>query len=111
MYDHTVIEGLAQIALFLAVVSSYAYVVWAKKGHSLAVPSPPQPDQTDPYLAKLFFASQEVSRPVGPQSGGAAGRPPQGKLAAAGDWLVPVIVWFLVIMMGVAIVGFLLGDK
>jgi hypothetical protein len=33
------------------------------------------------------------------------------KSSVAGDWLAPVIVWFLVILMGLAIAGFLLGER
>lgn len=31
--------------------------------------------------------------------------------SVAGDWLAPAIVWILVIMMGIAIVSFLLGQR
>lgn len=35
----------------------------------------------------------------------------KNKLALVGDWLAPTIVWFLVIMMILAIVGFVLGNR
>jgi len=35
----------------------------------------------------------------------------RNKLSIVGDWLAPTIVWFLVITMGVAIVGFLLSNR
>ena len=33
------------------------------------------------------------------------------KLSLVGDWLAPTLVWLLVITMGLAIVGFLLGNR
>ena len=38
-------------------------------------------------------------------------RPSKDRLSIAGDWLAPMIVWFLIIGMGVAIVGFVLGER
>jgi len=35
----------------------------------------------------------------------------QNKLSLAGDWLAPALVWFLVITMGLAIAGFLIGNR
>lgn len=35
----------------------------------------------------------------------------KNKLALAGEWLVPVIVWLVVITMSLAIAGALLGEQ
>jgi hypothetical protein len=35
----------------------------------------------------------------------------KNKLAVAGEWLVPIMVWLVVITMSLAIAGALLGEK
>jgi len=46
-----------------------------------------------------------------PRSGDVVNAPTKDKLSMAGDWLAPVTVWLLVIMMGLAIAGFVLGER
>jgi hypothetical protein len=108
-----IVEGLVRIAFFLAAVSTYIYMVWGEKVRASVVFTPGNlPDTMGDQPTPTLFLIRKASSPAEPRAGGVAGKAPnQSKLAAAGDWLVPVIVWFLVIMMGVAVVGFLLGDK
>ena len=63
-------------------------------------------------LRRTHFLAHDVSPGGGHPPGGAAGPGSRrSTLAAAGDWLVPAIVWILVILMGAAVVGFLLGNQ
>jgi hypothetical protein len=113
MRDNGVIEGLVQIALFLAAVSSYAYLMWRRKFLTSTVAGPRYvPSTYAIQRSTLFLSTQKSSSPVDQRGGGIAGSAsPKSKFSAAGDWLVPVIVWVLVILMTLAIVGFLLGDR
>jgi len=115
MYDDTVIEGLVLIAPFLVVVVSsyYAYLMWARKLLTPATVGPQCPPiKIGTQRSTLLFADPKLSAPVDQRAGGSARTPAAaGKSSAVGDWLVPVIVWVIVIMMGLAIVGFLLGER
>ncbi len=51
------------------------------------------------------------SAPGSPGMPGKGNGAPKNRLSVAGDWLAPILVWFLVISMGVAIVGFLLSER
>ena len=119
MKDYTVIQRLVPITSFLASLSVYAYVVWAKK-HRIAVmvgqwflPHRPETQHwTKLFLAAIHFGKEDDTL------GAAASRKPAGngkasenRLSVVGDWLAPIIVWVLVISMGLAIVGFLLGER
>ncbi len=107
-----VIEGLVQIALFLAAASSYAYLVWARKRVTPAMAGPRyMPGFKAIQRSILLLSTQKSSSPINEHAGVAGSVSPKSKLSAAGDWLVPVIVWVLVILMTLAIVGFLLGDR
>jgi len=112
MHD-TVILGAVRICFFLAAVCSYVYIFWTGKPRRAAFLGPPsQPDGVERKQENLIFATQQLTPPVGRQAGGGAGKSSTpGKLAAAGDWLVPLVVWVLVILMTAAIVGFLLGGR
>ncbi len=112
MRDSGAIEGLVRIALFLAGVSSYAYLVWARKRLTSAMAGPRYvPGTNASQRSTLFLSTQKSSSPINQRVGVAGSTAPKSKLSAAGDWLVPVIVWVLVILMTLAIVGFLLGDR
>lgn len=112
MRDNSVIEGLVQIALFLAAVSSYAYLVWWRKFLTSAMAGPQcVPSTCATQRSTLFLSTQKSASPVDQRVGVAGSASPKSKFSAAGDWLVPVIVWVLVILMTLAIVGFLLGDR
>jgi hypothetical protein len=112
MRDNGVIEGLVRIAFFLAAVSSYAYLVWATKRLTSAIAGPQcVPGINAIQRSTLFLSTQKSSSPINQRVGVAGSVSPKSKFSAAGDWLVPVIVWVLVILMTLAIVGFLLGDR
>jgi len=59
------------------------------------------------------FSQSGKERPVLGTSGmpGKENEAPKSRLSVAGDWLAPILVWFLVISMGSAIVGFLLSER
>ena len=112
MRDNGVIEGLVRIALFLAVVSSYAYLVWARKFLTALAAGPRYALGVNAIQrSALVLSTQKSSFPMNQRVGVAGGVSPKSKFSAVGDWLVPVIVWVLVILMTLAIVGFLLGDR
>ncbi len=112
MRDNGVIEGLVQIALFLAAASFCAYLVWARKLLTSVVVGPRYvPGANAIQRSSLFLSTEKSSSPINQRVGGAGSVSPKSKFSAAGDWLVPVIVWVLVILMTLAIVGFLLGDR
>jgi hypothetical protein len=112
MRDNGVIEGLVRIALFLAAVSSYAYLVWARKLLTSGMAGPRCVPGIDAIpRSTLFLSTQKSSSPINQRVGVAGSVSPKSKFSTAGDWLVPVIVWVLVILMTLAIVGFLLGDR
>jgi hypothetical protein len=111
------IDGPPQLALICAAVSLLlTYLVHPGKWRT-SFASPAQSWQSlsiqPESEATTFFRTVQQSRsPLGQRAGRMAEKPPdKGRLAVVADWLVPVIVWFLVIMMGLAIVGFLLGDR
>jgi len=115
MHDDTVIDGLVRIAPFLVVVvsSCYAYLMCARKLLTPATVGPQcPPTKIGIQRSTALFSDPKLSAPVDQQAGG-SGRTPAAasKSSAVGDWLVPVIVWVIVIMMGLAIVGFLLGER
>jgi len=110
MADDTILRGLMQSALFVAsIFLLYEYTLWAKRCGSLISSTPELPPNK--YAVEnrgILFASQRLASPVGsPGRKGAS----NAKWATLGDWIVPVIVWLLVIMMTLAIVAFLLGDR
>jgi len=114
MHDYTVIEGLLRFALFLAAVSFLStYMVCAKKWRiPLATGLQDVSSPSEIQLTSVCRSIQQSQSSFERGAGGVAGKASnKGKFAAFGDWLVPVIVWFLVITMALAIVGFLLGDK
>ena len=112
MRDNRVIEGLVQTALFLAAVCSYAYLVWARKLLTPAMAGPRYASGINAIQrSALFLSTQKSTSPADQRVGIAGSASVKSKFSAAGDWLVPVIVWVLVILMTLAIVGFLLGDR
>ena len=120
MNEYTVIQRLLLIASFLVSLPYCAYVMWAKRGRTAFVlgqtPLPQWPDSQHsepsalsdlhPAKEKQMLGSAGLGKPI-------AGWQPSTRTrsAAIGDWLAPLIVWFLVIAMGMAIVGFLLGER
>jgi hypothetical protein len=112
MRDDAVIEGLARIALFLAAVSSYAYLMWGRKLLTSLIAGPHNPPIAAGIQRSTLFSTQKSSSQIDQRGGGIAGKAlTKSRFSVAGDWLVPVIVWLLVILMALAIVGFLLGAR
>jgi len=54
----------------------------------------------DPLLTPAMQRALSVPRPS-----------TKGRSSAVGDWLAPLIVWFLMITISLAIAGFLLGER
>ena len=113
---NTVIQRLVLLASFAGLSS---YLVWAKRRRIAAMAGPwfPPPGTETRRWTTLFrstlhsgkddtLVTGALREPVG--NGKATAR---NKVSVAGDWLAPVIVWFLVISMGLAIVGFLIGER
>ncbi len=112
MFDASGIESLLLFALFFAVVSSYAYLLFVRRRRISCFVNLPYRAKNTFNQKDHFMLSEKASSPVNQHDGGRAGRgPARGRLSAAGDWLVPVIVWLLVTMMAMAIVSFLLGGR
>lgn len=111
MQNHTFVPEPAQVAFFFAVVSSYASMLSVSR-RALLVAGPPFLAQAmNAQLKTSLLSKQQFPSSFNLPTGNAPKTPVKGKLSAAGDWLVPIIVWVLVIMMSAAIVGFLLGDR
>lgn len=121
--QHTVIEELRQFVLFIAAVCFFpAYRACARGwGSRFAtdwpnLPAlsniPTTPVQTANIQTTSFLSSiRQSSSSTGPGFRGIAEPSPKKGKGVVADWLIPAIVWFLVIMMGAAIVGFLLGER
>lgn len=111
MQNDAVFFEPSQVVL-LAVVST-AFILWAMKRSRAVACRPLILAGMGDVLQKAIFSSNERPSPPFNQRSGQV--TPRGirrsRLSVAGDWLVPVIVWFLVIMMTMAIIGFLLGDR
>ena len=120
MNDITVIQKLLYLVSFLASLFSYAYWVWAKR-HRTAVMAGPlflQRRLGNQHWTILFLTAIHAGREQDALGAGTVSKPvrirkapPKDRLSIAGDWLAPAIVWFLVIAMSMAIVGFLLGER
>lgn len=120
MSEYTVIQRLLFLVSSLASLSSYVYFVWTKSdpiagmvGQGFLPPRPHVQHWTTLFLSAVHSGNEH---PV--LSAGAVGRPAHNRksssrdrLSIAGDWLAPMIVWFLVLGMTVAVVGFLLGER
>jgi hypothetical protein len=108
MHD-TVFAGLLGTAFLLAAALSQTLFHWT--GKLRPATGPRIPDIDAGILRRVHFA-HDASPGTGQTPGAGAGpASPRGTLAVAGDWLVPAIVWILVILMGAAVVGFLLGNQ
>ncbi len=68
-----------------------------------------------PLLLLSAFHSQQQKAPLLPDnlpsSTGIGRSSTKSRPSISADWIAPVIVWFLLIMMAFAIVGFLLGER
>jgi hypothetical protein len=116
---NTVIQSLL-VTSFLTCLSAHAYVVWSRR-RPIAVGAGQafQRLGTEPQRWTALFLAAFHSEKEGSTPGAGVLRNPAGtgkaatknRLSMAGDWLAPIIVWILVILMGLAIVGFLLGER
>jgi len=112
MQSDTLVSGLALVALFFAVVSSYAYMLRVQRDTSLVAGSPFRTGGIDFLFKTSFLSKQQFPSPIGGRTGNTAPRSTgKSRLSAASDWLVPIIVWVLVLLMSAAIVGFLLNGR
>ena len=114
MHHDTLFLGLSQIALFLGAVFFCFYTTLARARRATFITRPNFPD-CNPWIAPatfFFFSNQQSSPQFSPSPGAPAVKhTAKSRFSATGDWLVPIIVRGLVILMGLAIVGFLLGDR
>jgi hypothetical protein len=114
MRDATVIRCCLQVGIFLFSLLSCAYVLFRKTSSAPAVAGLGAGSKLPEVrpLAILFLSSQGSSSPLSPPHADGAGKlSPKGGSSALADWLAPVIVWILVLLMAMGIVGFLLGEK
>ncbi len=112
---NTVIHGLSPLTSFLITLSAYyAFMIWTRRRRgeislqSMSGGTENQPPATIFFTAVYSEKDQPVGSGASRRSPGNSARP---KLSVAGDWLAPALIWFLVISMGLAIAGFLLGEK
>jgi hypothetical protein len=120
MNESMVIQRLMLIASFLISLPYCAYVMWPKSRRAAVALGqtllPQWPDfQSSKPLALADLRSAKEKQMLGT---GGLGRPTAGwhgsvktHASTIGDWLAPLIVWVLVIAMGMAVVGFLLGQR
>jgi hypothetical protein len=113
---NTVIQKLSLLTyFFFTLFSYYASMVWTRCRIG-GIPFQglrPTGIQSQPPATIFFTAvSSEKDQPVGSgASRRSPGSPARTKFSVAGDWLAPALIWLLVISMGLAIAGFLLGEK
>ena len=104
----TVVAGLLG-AFFLTALFSQTLFLWTDK---LRPATGLRTPHIDGWILRRVHFAQDASARNGHTPGSAtAPGSPRSPLAVAGDWLVPAIVWILVILMGAAVVGFLLGNQ
>jgi hypothetical protein len=104
----TVLAALLGI-FFLTALLSQTLFLWTEKLRPAIGPRIPDIDRG--VLRRVHFAHDASPRSGQTPVNGAGPTSPRNPLAVAGDWLVPAIVWILVILMGAAVVGFLLGNQ
>ncbi len=117
---NAVIQRLLVTSFLASLSSYYGYVAWSKRCPLVGSTGQSFPRRgteircwTTTFLTAAYSGKEDH-----PPTGGTSRKPsgsakdvPKNRLSAAGDWLAPALVWFLVISMGLAIVGFLLGQK
>ena len=116
--DPTVIQRLLFLVSFLASLYCYLCRVRVTRSRIAATIGPwfPPPESALQHQTTLFRSTlhRECKTQGGGgvhKAGGGGKAPSKNRLSIAGDWLAPAIVWFLVIMMGMAVVSFLLGER
>ena len=95
---------------FCAAIKQRRIAVWAPAIQPYAIAAPGR--------AALFFSAIHIGKETDPLGTPAMQRalrssrvPSKTHSSMAGDWLAPLIVWFLVITVSLAIAGFLLGER
>jgi len=118
MNDPTVIQRLLFLLSFLASLSCFLSRVRVTRSHIAATIGPwfPPPesefhDQATLFRSTLHRECKTQGDGGAHKTGGGGKAASKNRLSVAGDWLAPAIVWFLVIMMGMAVVSFLLGER
>ena len=101
---------LGLLSLFYAAIEKRRIAVWAQ-----ALPSCRNDVRRWPSLFLSAFQADKASDPLGSGSMhtslNAASPAKKSRSSMAADWLAPIIVWFLVISMGLAIASLLLGER
>lgn len=120
MSEYTVIQRLLFLVSSLASLSFNAYFPWTKSspiagmvGQGFLPPRHAVQHWTNLFLSAVHSGNEHPVLRAGAVGQSALNRKSSSKdrLSVAGDWLAPMIVWFLVIGMTVAMVGFLLGER
>jgi len=113
MRDATIIRCCLQVGIFLFSLLSCACVLFRKTSRPALAGLGFAPKLPEVRPRAIFFlSSQGSSSPLNhPPVGGSGKVSPKGGSSALADWLAPVIVWILVLLMAMGIVGFLLGEK
>lgn len=110
MEDFLVIQGqpfLGLLAAFLSLIILYAWRSW-KKQPCVNVVSRFSPVY---LLSKRDILNRRSSSQMEQQVARTQKLQARDWLSFAGDWLAPIIVWFVVITISLAIAGVLLGEE
>lgn len=115
MMDYAVISHLLFSLLFAGPLA-YLYAAAKKRDLAFGAPALPRPAElhwTSFFLGAAYAQDKYDPLRVGPTQDHLRLQKAalKRKSSLAGDWLAPLIVWFLVILMGLAIAGFLLGER
>ncbi|HTR23782.1 MAG TPA: hypothetical protein VMI10_07340 [Terriglobales bacterium] len=100
---------------FLVTVVSFVLAAFKSRGWARTL----VPTHTSARPASAFLCAFPAEKnPDGPLdaraphvSNGTEKHPAKSRWPAAGDWIAPLVVWFLVIGLGMAIVSLLLGER
>lgn len=120
MKDFTVIQWLVWWSFLAGLSSYYAYGVWENRrrmavafGQRFLLQGPEIQRWGTLFRLALHSGKTDHTLNAGAQRHSAVSGKSSRKdrLSVTGDWLAPVIVWFLIITMGLAVVAFLLGER
>jgi len=103
-------------SFFASLCLLYVYGAWADRRRvvftGLLTPRPAIEHRTSFFLTAVHSGKDDDMMGTGGLRKTAnGGKPGKDRWSMASDWVAPVIVWFLVITMSLAIVGFLLGER
>jgi hypothetical protein len=114
MQDSTIIHCWVQVGVCLLGMLFCADILSGKRRATLALAGIPFRTSwiEARYRIIFLFSNQNPPSTLNSQPGAAPGRISTKNVPSTlSDWLAPIIVWILVILMVAAIVGFLLGQK